>query len=170
MRFRLALWIVNCSASQCFALSASATPRGRPFEWFSYPATAMSRRTSAQLQIGAAAPAIEDGQRQGGHEGPGATAGIEQAIQVGLAVPKLPVSAMRGKNAAGRADVGIAGTQLVFGGNDVRATDQQLKADRPAVQPEPSFHRRVPWWAAGRIGAYQQCQGVRLRGASLLAA
>ena len=37
----------------------------------------------AQFQVGAVAPAIEDGQRQGGHEGPGTTAGIEQAIQVG---------------------------------------------------------------------------------------
>ena len=124
----------------------------------------------AQLQIGAAAPAIEDGQRQGGHEGPGATAGIEQTIQVGAGRAEAAGQRnARQKRRAGRADVGIAGTQLVFGGNDVRATDQQL---RRQTGPQLSQNRRFIEGCLGGqragISAYQQCQGVQLRGASLL--
>ena len=65
--------------------------------------------------------------------------------------------------------MGIAGTQLVFGGNDVRATDQQL---RRQTGPQLSQNRRFIEGCLGGqragISAYQQCQGVQLRGASLL--
>ena len=119
----------------------------------------------AQFQIGASAPAIEDGQRQGRHEGPGAAAGIEQAVKIGTGRAEAAGQRnARQERRTGRADVGIAGTQLVFGGNDVRATDQQLRGQ---AGPEFGQHRCFIEGCLGgqraRIGTY--AVPAQLRGA-----
>ncbi len=124
----------------------------------------------AQFQVCAPPPAIEDGQRQGRHEGPGAAAGIEQAVKIGTGRAEAAGQRnARQERRAGGPDVGIASAQLVFGGNDVRTTDQQF---RRQTGPKFGQHRCFIEGCLGgqraRIGTYQQCQRVQLRGACLL--
>ena len=158
---RLALWIVNCSASQCFSAQRIGHPAEGRIEWFFVSGDGDVAAAPRQLQIGAAAPAI----------GRWAATGAGMKVQ---ARPPESVKPLRSWPCRSRWSAQCAARTLrgprrcgycwhaigVHGEMDVRATDQQRPKAGPAC---PQNHVPLPSKGASggqRAGsAYQQCQG-----------
>lgn len=122
-----------------------------------------------QVEVGAAASRVEDRQVDAGREIPGAAAAAEQAVQFGAgAAERARQRDARKEGGARRADVGVGGTQLVFGGDDVGPIGQQVRRQpgrqvaHDAVVVQAGARQRLRQWLAG-----QQFQRMGLRGAGL---
>ena len=126
----------TCSPSVARPASASATSRKAVWIAFSYCATAMSRLTSATSRLARLRPASKIGCSSCAVPVKAQLPLLNRPESSVLAVPKLAVSEMRGKNAAGRADVGVGGEQLLLGGADVGPARRAAPtAGRPARRP-----------------------------------
>lgn len=118
----------------------------------------------AQLQVGAAPAAVEDGQGHRGHEGPGAAAAVEQAVEFGAGrAPAGRERNAREEGGARRADLGPGRAQLVLGGGNVGPRREQFRGQ---ARPQLGQHQGVVKGCGGgqraRVGADQLRQCVQL--------
>ena len=118
----------SCSPSVARPASASATSRNALWIERSYWATAMSRLTRGDVEVGAVAAGVEDRLQQLRRAGEGERAALEQARE--LAARGAEVGGQRDarkERRARRADVGVGGEQLLLGGAHVGPADEQVR-------------------------------------------
>ena len=117
----------SCSPSVARPASASATSRNAVWIDRSYWATAMSRLTSRDVEVGPVAAGVEDRLQQLRRAGERERAALEQARE--LAARGAEIGGQRDareERRARRADVGVGGEQLPLGGADVGAPLEQV--------------------------------------------